>query len=96
MYVRLRRWWASGSPLWQRLVVCGALTVTAYGAAQVATILNGHVLLVFGLIVVALAALSVGAFSLMLARARGEHIYSPRWYRQFQQEARARAEGNPQ
>ncbi|MFE9406850.1 hypothetical protein ACFYNY_34645 [Streptomyces sp. NPDC006530] len=96
MYVRLRRWWASGSPLWQRLVVCGTVTVTAYGAAQVATILNGHELLTFGLIAVAFVALSVGAFSLGMARARGEHIYSPRWYRKFQQEAHARAEGSPQ
>ncbi|GHH54651.1 hypothetical protein [Streptomyces candidus] len=96
MYAQLRRWWASGSPLWQRLVVCGVLTVTAYGAAQVATILKGHVLLVFGLIVVALVALSVGTFLLVMARARGEGIYSPRWYRKFQQEAWAHSEGSPQ
>ncbi|RPK32461.1 hypothetical protein EES39_38905 [Streptomyces sp. ADI92-24] len=96
MYVRLRRWWASGSPLWQRLVVCGTVTVTAYGAGLVAKLLNGHVLLVFGFIVVALAALSVGAVSLGMAWAGGEHVYSPRWYRKFQREARARAAGSPQ
>ena len=96
MYTRLRRWWATGSPLWQRLVVCGTLTVTAYGAGQAVVINNGSVLLAFALIVVALVAMGVGTFLLTVARVRGEHVYSPRWYRKFQQEARARAEGSQQ
>lgn len=41
-------------------------------------------------------AFAVGGFSLGMARAGGEHIYSPRWYRKFQQEARERAAGSPQ
>jgi hypothetical protein len=93
MYTRLRYWWASGSPLWQRMVVCGAVTVGAYAAGQTVTILRGSVWLSLGLAAVAAAALAVGTFLLVMARARGEHIRSPRWYRKFQQAARARAAG---
>ncbi|WP_223206515.1 hypothetical protein [Streptomyces xanthii] len=96
MYARLRRWWATGSPLWQRLVVCGTLTIGAFVAGQTVAILGGRAWLSLGLAAVAAAALCVGAFLLMMARARGEHVYSPRWYRKFQQDARARAAGNSQ
>ncbi|MGW9436768.1 hypothetical protein [Streptomyces sp. NPDC055607] len=96
MYTRLRYWWASGSPLWQQMAVCGAVTVGAYAAAQIMTILHGSVWLSLGLAAVAAAALAVGTFLLVMARARGEHIRSPRWYRRFQQAARARAAGGSQ
>lgn len=93
MYTRLRRWWAAGSLLWQQLVVCGTLTVIAYGAGQAVTFLGGSVWLSLSLAAVAMVALSVGAYRLTAARARGERVYSPDWYRKFQRDARASRAG---
>lgn len=94
MFTRLRRWWATGSPLWQRLMAYGTLAVVAFAAGQTVAILGGSMWLSLGLATVAAVVLCVNFFLLTVARARGERVYSPGWYRKFQRAARARAAGS--
>ncbi|MGW9440665.1 hypothetical protein [Streptomyces sp. NPDC055607] len=91
MYTRARYWWASGSTPWQRLAVCGTLAVGGFVSGLAVDLLGGGTALAFGLALVAAAALGAGGFILMMARAGGEGVHSPGWYRRFQQDVHARA-----
>ncbi|MYS39119.1 hypothetical protein K388_07348 [Streptomyces sp. KhCrAH-43] len=86
MIVKFLRWWGMGSPLWRRLAAAAVLGAAAFVAAQVSALAGGNPVLIFGLAGLAAVAMIFFGFTLMMARARGEHAYSPGWYRRFQEQ----------
>ncbi|GHI97987.1 hypothetical protein [Streptomyces olivaceus] len=86
MIVKFRRWWGTGSPLWRRLVAAAVFGAATFVGAQVSALAGGSPVLTFGLAGVTAVAMIFFGFTLMMARARGEHAYSPGWYRRFHEQ----------
>jgi len=72
----------------------GTLAAVTVVAGQTMAILDGSVWFPLAFTAVAATALCVGFCLLVEVRFGGERVYSPGWYRKFQQAARARAAGS--
>lgn len=86
---KLRRWWAMGSPMWRRLTAASAVAVATFIAAVGSALLGGAPWVTFGLAGSAAACVAVFSFTLVMARARGEHVFSPGWYLKVREAARS-------